>query len=77
MNDVFNINLDELDIARDSDCLQNLLAGRTDGVHDIAGTYHEEYHQDYWGEWDADFWIENERMRYLAAPPSAVPPKEK
>lgn len=46
------------------DIVRDALKGRTDGVHDIAGTYHEHYSQDYWGEWDADFWLENERVRF-------------
>lgn len=44
--------------------LGDIMEGRTDGVHDIAGRYFEAFHQDYWGEWDGEFWIENEHVRF-------------
>ena len=54
----------------------DLLKTRTDGVHEIEGRYFEEWSQDYEGEWDSQFWMEGERIRYcgpLAAPSSAAP----
>ena len=43
----------------------DILRGLCDGVYDIAARYHEEFHQDYWGEWDGNFWIEGERARWV------------
>lgn len=48
------------------DIVRDLLKGRTDGVYDIAGAYHEHYSQDYWGEWDVDYWLENGRARLIS-----------
>ena len=47
------------------DLVRNALEGRTDGIWDIAGAYHEHYSQDYWGEWDADYWLESERLKLV------------
>lgn len=41
-----------------------ILSGRSAGFYDIAGRYFEEFHQDYWGEWDGDWRLEGERVRY-------------
>lgn len=46
------------------DMVGDILVGRTDGVHDISGRYYEEYHQDYYGEWDGDFHLEGEKVKY-------------
>ena len=52
------------------DIVRDVLKGRTDGVHDIWGTYHEDWSQDYWGEWDCDFRIEKERVRLVGNLPA-------
>ena len=44
--------------------VEEILKGRADGVHDIEGRYVEEWHQDYEGEWDSQFWLENERVKF-------------
>lgn len=44
--------------------LSDFLEGRACGVHLIWGAYHEHWTQDYWGEWDGDFKIENIRFRF-------------
>jgi hypothetical protein len=42
----------------------DMLKTRADGIHDIEGKYFEHWTQDYEGEWDSDFWIEGERIKY-------------
>ena len=56
----------------------DLVAGRTDGIHDVRGEYHEEFHQDYYGEWDGHFYLENVRYRYCGpCRPSVKESREK
>ncbi len=44
--------------------VKDTLKNSTDGVHDITGAYHEHWSQDYWGEWDGGFSLENQRVRF-------------
>lgn len=52
------------------DIVRDILAGRTDGVHDIWGAYHEHWTQDYWGESDCDFSIKRARVRFCGTLPN-------
>lgn len=44
--------------------VEEILKGRADGVHDVEGHYVEEWHQDYEGDWDSQFWLDNARVKF-------------
>lgn len=51
------------------DGFKDMLAGKSDGFFEITGRYFEEFHQDYSGEWDGDYHLEGERIRYCGPAP--------